>query len=44
VLQSAANLNFEYAYYYVDIFSVGSRKYGLLPIYNNSQHACTIGP
>lgn len=44
VLQNAATGNFEDVYFYVDVFRVGSHRYGLLPIYDNSHHACTIGP
>jgi hypothetical protein len=44
VLQNAATGNYQDVYFYVDIFRVGLRRYGLLPIYDNSHHACTIGP
>jgi len=37
VLQNAATGNYQDVYFYVDIFRVGLRSYGLLPIYDNSQ-------
>jgi hypothetical protein len=44
VLQNPATGNFEDAFFFVDVFRVGAHQYGLLPIYDNSHHACTIGP
>jgi hypothetical protein len=44
VLQNPATGNFEDVFFFVDVFRVASHRYGLLPIYDNAHHACTIGP
>jgi len=44
VLQNPATGNFEDAFFFVDIFQIGSHQYGVLPAYNNARHACTIQP